>query len=151
MQPAATRSLDGDDFGSPVQQRLAFVGEHLLPRVARAVGGGEGVFDIAQAGLCHPREDLAGGRIDVIGDVAVAALAPGAVDVHRVNTCAHRVLLNRSAILSPIIAQGAMVLPVVIAGITEPSAIRRFRTPYTRSEPSTTDMASRPILAVHVG
>ena len=55
---------------------------------------------------------------------------------------------NRLAALSPIITQGAMVFPVVIAGITEASAIRRPCTPYTRNEPSTTDIASVPIFAV---
>lgn len=41
-----------------------------------------------------------------------------------------------------------MVLPVVIFGITDPSAIRKPCTPYTCSEPSTTDIVSRPIFAV---
>ena len=51
---------------------------------------------------------------------------------------------------SPIMMQGAIVLPVVTRGIMEPSAIRRLSIPWTLREPSTTDIASCPILAVHV-
>jgi hypothetical protein len=51
---------------------------------------------------------------------------------------------------SPIMTQGAIVLPVVTRGIMEPSAIRRLSMPWTLREPSTTDIASCPILAVHV-
>src|SRR5258706_2532328 len=51
---------------------------------------------------------------------------------------------------SPIMTQGAMVLPVVMRGMMEPSAIRRLSMPWTLREPSTTDIASCPILAVHV-
>src|SRR5215813_4627476 len=55
-----------------------------------------------------------------------------------------------SAARSPIITQGAIVLPVVTRGMTDPSAMRRFLTPYTLRSPSTTDISSRPILAVDV-
>src|SRR5262252_2234234 len=55
-----------------------------------------------------------------------------------------------SAARSPIITQGAIVLPVVTRGMTDPSAMRRFLTPYTLRSPSTTDIASRPIFAVDV-
>jgi hypothetical protein len=51
---------------------------------------------------------------------------------------------------SPMTTQGAIVLPVVTRGIMEPSAIRRLSIPWTLSLPSTTDMESRPILAVQV-
>jgi hypothetical protein len=51
---------------------------------------------------------------------------------------------------SPIMTQGAIVLPVVTRGMMEPSAIRRLSMPWTLREPSTTDIASCPILAVHV-
>jgi hypothetical protein len=51
---------------------------------------------------------------------------------------------------SPIMMQGAIVLPVVTRGIMEPSAIRRLSIPWTLREPSTTDIPSCPILAVHV-
>src|SRR6478736_9088574 len=57
---------------------------------------------------------------------------------------------NISLARSPMITQGAMVLPVVTRGMMDPSAIRRFSIPYTLSPASTTDMESRPILAVHV-
>src|ERR1700756_5430831 len=55
-----------------------------------------------------------------------------------------------SAARSPTITQGAMVLPVVTRGMTDPSAMRRFLTPYTLRSPSTADIASRPIFAVDV-
>src|SRR5215510_14535101 len=51
---------------------------------------------------------------------------------------------------SPMMTQGAMVLAVVTRGMMEPSAMRRLSTPYTLRLPSTTDRASRPILAVQV-
>jgi hypothetical protein len=51
---------------------------------------------------------------------------------------------------SPMTTQGAIVLPVVTRGMIEPSAIRRLSMPWTLREPSTTDIASCPILAVHV-
>jgi hypothetical protein len=51
---------------------------------------------------------------------------------------------------SPMMTQGAMVLPVVTRGMMEPSAIRRFWIPWTCSLPSTTAMESRPIFAVQV-
>lgn len=50
---------------------------------------------------------------------------------------------------SPMITHGAMVLPVVTRGMMEASAIRNPSMPYTRSCASTTDIASRPIFAVH--
>jgi hypothetical protein len=43
---------------------------------------------------------------------------------------------------------GAMVFPVVTLGMTEPSAMRKPSIPRTLSEPSTTDISSRPIFAV---
>jgi hypothetical protein len=58
--------------------------------------------------------------------------------------------LRISPARSPIMMQGAIVLPVVTRGIMEPSAIRRLSIPWTLREPSTTDIASCPILAVHV-
>ena len=51
---------------------------------------------------------------------------------------------------SPMITQGAIVLPVVTRGIIDPSVIRRFSIPYTFRFASTTDRESRPILAVQV-
>src|SRR6267142_913385 len=55
-----------------------------------------------------------------------------------------------SAARSPITTHGAIVLPVVTRGMMEPSAMRRLSIPWTLREPSTTDIASCPILAVHV-
>jgi len=55
-----------------------------------------------------------------------------------------------SASRSPMITQGAIVLPVVMCGMTEPSAMRRFWMPGTRSFASTTHILSLPIFAVQV-
>jgi len=46
---------------------------------------------------------------------------------------------------------GACVLPVVIVGMMEASATRKFSTSWTRSRESTTDISSVPILAVGGG
>src|SRR5262249_14880085 len=51
---------------------------------------------------------------------------------------------------SPMITQGAMVLPVVTRGMIDPSAMRRLSTPYTFRSASTTHISCRPILAVDV-
>jgi hypothetical protein len=59
-------------------------------------------------------------------------------------------IFSISAARSPMTTQGAIVLPVVTRGMMEPSAIRRLPIPWTLREPSTTDIASCPILAVHV-
>src|SRR5262249_38096147 len=58
--------------------------------------------------------------------------------------------LMTSAARSPITMHGAMVLPVVMRGMIEPSATRRRSTPYTLRLLSTTLIASVPILAVQV-
>ena len=55
-----------------------------------------------------------------------------------------------SAARSPMITQGAIVLPVVTRGMIDPSAIRRFSIPYTLRLASATESESRPILAVQV-
>jgi len=47
---------------------------------------------------------------------------------------------------SPMITQGACVFPVVIVGMIEPSAIRRFFTPLTRRFAST----SRKLIPPHL-
>src|ERR1700720_1134898 len=57
-------------------------------------------------------------------------------------------IFSISAARSPMTTHAAIVLPVVTRGIMDASAIRRFLSPYTLSSPSTTDVASRPILAV---
>src|SRR5262244_4160833 len=50
---------------------------------------------------------------------------------------------------SPITTHGAIVLPVVTRVMMAASAILRPAIPYTARELSTTDIASRPIFAVH--
>jgi len=54
----------------------------------------------------------------------------------------------RSAARSAMTTHGAIVLPRVIRGMIEASAMRSLSIPYTRSWWSTTDIASRPIFAV---
>src|SRR5262245_10526279 len=49
---------------------------------------------------------------------------------------------------SPMITQVAMVLPVVMRGMIDASAMRRLSMPYTWSLPLTTDNSSQPIFAV---
>src|SRR5215510_10712694 len=61
--------------------------------------------------------------------------------------CSSRII---SAARSPMITQGAMVLPVVTRGMIDPSAMRRLSTPYTFRSASTTHISCRPILAVDV-
>ena len=56
-------------------------------------------------------------------------------------------LVSSSAARSAITTHGAIVLAVVILGMMEPSATRKFSTPQTSRRPSTTDVDSLPILA----
>ena len=63
------------------------------------------------------------------------------------NLCSIR---SMCAARSPMITQGAMVLPVVTRGMIDPSAMRRLSTPYTLRLASTTHISCRPILAVDV-
>src|SRR6516225_1055307 len=56
-----------------------------------------------------------------------------------------------SAAFSPIIIDGALVLPDVSVGMIEASAIRRPAMPWTRSWASTTAIGSDPILQVPTG
>ena len=57
----------------------------------------------------------------------------------------------RSATLSPIMIEGALVLPEVSVGMIEASATRRPWMPCTRSLGSTTAIGSMPILQVPTG
>ena len=63
----------------------------------------------------------------------------------------HDEWVSSSPIRSPIMTHGAIVLPVVITGMMEPSAMRSPSIPCTRSSLSTTAIASCPILQVQVG
>src|SRR5947207_4606557 len=56
-----------------------------------------------------------------------------------------------SAAFSPIMIDGALVLPDVSVGMIEASAIRRPTMPWTRSWASTTAIGSDPILQVPTG
>src|SRR5204862_7095229 len=56
-----------------------------------------------------------------------------------------------SAAFSPIIIDGALVLPDVSVGMIEASATRRPAMPWTRSCASTTAIGSDPILQVPTG
>jgi hypothetical protein len=82
--------LRGDDLGALVQQRFALVGQHFLPLRARAVRRGQSVLDVLGACLRDACKHFAGGRIDVVGDAALASQAPGAVDIHRMNGRVHK-------------------------------------------------------------
>ena len=57
----------------------------------------------------------------------------------------------KSETRSPIMMQGALVLPDTITGMMEASATRKFPTPWTRNRSSTTAIGSDPILQVPVG
>jgi hypothetical protein len=61
------------------------------------------------------------------------------------------VLSTMSAAFSPIMIDGALVLPDVSVGMIEASAIRRPAMPWTRSWASTTAIGSDPILQVPTG
>ena len=56
-----------------------------------------------------------------------------------------------SAAFSPIMMEGALVLPEVSVGMIEASATRRPSMPWTRSRSSTTAIGSEPILQVPMG
>ena len=56
-----------------------------------------------------------------------------------------------SAAFSPIMIDGALVLPDVSVGMIEASAIRSPGMPWTRSWESTTAIGSDPILQVPIG
>ena len=56
-----------------------------------------------------------------------------------------------SAAFSPIMMEGALVLPEVRVGMIEASATRRPSMPWTRSRSSTTAIGSEPILQVPTG
>src|SRR6266540_945963 len=58
---------------------------------------------------------------------------------------------RRSAAFSPIMTEGALVLPRVMRGITDASATRRPEIPRTRSSGSTTDWSLAPMAQVPTG
>ena len=60
-------------------------------------------------------------------------------------------LSTMSAAFSPIMIDGALVLPDVSVGMIEASAIRSPGMPWTRSWESTTAIGSDPILQVPTG
>ena len=58
---------------------------------------------------------------------------------------------TKSDNFSPIMIEGAFVLPEVMLGMIDASATRKFDTPFTHSLSSTTDILSCPILQVPTG
>ena len=88
-----------DQIGQLEQDQLALVGLDLAPWAFKSsAGGGNRAVDIFRVALRHPRQDLAGGRIDAVERLARNRLDPLAVDQQPLHcTIEKRVagLLNR--------------------------------------------------------
>src|SRR3546814_1173835 len=131
--------------------------------------------DVCSSDLLNPAQDLARGGVDVVEAVAGGRLDGAAADMetgggkpgHGVTDgCSFRMgprhtgaLLGgsgsrpriMSAAFSPIMIVGAFRFPETIVGMIEESTIRRPSTPWTRASPSTTALASLPILQAPAG
>lgn len=89
------------------------------------------------------------------GGAALSGLRSGRLPLQTTSQCTFKLLRThrsmKSAQRSPIITQGALVLPLTSFGMTEASAMRSRLIPRTRSSGSVTAMSSVPIRAVQEG
>lgn len=83
-------------------------------------------------------------------DRKIQLLSMSAPDVPQASGDGSAQPISMSAIRSPMITVDAMVLPVETRGMTDASAIDRPSIPWTEREPSTTAIASLPILQVQL-